>query len=28
MRFIVWGTMPIGAVAGDLATFLPLRTTW
>ena len=28
MRFIVWGTMPIGAVAGGiLATFLPLRTT-
>lgn len=28
MRFIVWGTMPIGAVAGGiLASFLPLRTT-
>ncbi len=28
MRFIVWGTMPIGLVAGGiLASFLPLRTT-
>jgi hypothetical protein len=28
MRFIVWGTMPIGSVTGGiLATFLPLRTT-
>jgi MFS family permease len=28
MRFIVWGTMPVGSVAGGiLATFLPLRTT-
>jgi MFS family permease len=28
MRFIVWGTMPLGSVAGGiLATFLPLRTT-
>jgi MFS family permease len=28
MRFIVWGTMPIGSVmGGTLATFLPLRTT-
>jgi MFS family permease len=28
MRFIVWGTMPIGAIIGGvLATFLPLRTT-
>jgi hypothetical protein len=28
MRFIVWGTMPIGSVAGGiLASFLPLRTT-
>jgi MFS family permease len=28
MRFIVWGTMPIGSVAGGiLATFLPLRVT-
>ncbi|MGD0122230.1 MAG: MFS transporter [Candidatus Limnocylindrales bacterium] len=28
MRFIVWGTMPIGSVMGGiLATFLPLRTT-
>ena len=28
MRFIVWGTMPIGSVAGGiLASVLPLRTT-
>jgi len=28
MRFIVWGTMPVGSVAGGiLASFLPLRTT-
>jgi MFS family permease len=28
MRFIVWGTMPLGSVAGGLlASFLPLRTT-
>jgi MFS family permease len=28
MRFIVWGTMPIGLIAGGiLASFLPLRTT-
>jgi MFS family permease len=28
MRFIVWGTIPIGAILGGiLATFLPLRTT-
>ncbi len=28
MRFIVWGTMPLGSVVGGvLATFLPLRTT-
>jgi MFS family permease len=28
MRFIVWGTMPIGSIVGGvLATFLPLRTT-
>jgi MFS family permease len=28
MRFIVWGTLPIGSVIGGiLATFLPLRTT-
>ena len=28
MRFIVWGTMPLGALAGGiLASFLPLRTT-
>jgi hypothetical protein len=28
MRFIVWGTMPIGSVMGGiLATLLPLRTT-
>jgi hypothetical protein len=26
MRFIVWGTMPIGSVAGGiLASFIPLR---
>jgi MFS family permease len=28
MRFMVWGTMPIGSIIGGvLATFLPLRTT-
>jgi MFS family permease len=28
MRFMVWGTMPLGAiVGGTLASFLPLRTT-
>jgi MFS family permease len=28
MRFIVWGTMPIGSVAGGiLASFIPLRAT-
>jgi MFS family permease len=28
MRFIVWGTMPVGSVAGGvIATFLPLRAT-
>ncbi len=28
MRFIVWGTMPLGSViGGSLASFLPLRTT-
>jgi len=28
MRFIVWGTMPLGSVIGGiLASFLPLRTT-
>jgi len=28
MRFIVWGTMPLGSVLGGvLASFLPLRTT-
>ena len=28
MRFIVWGTMPLGSVAGGiLASYLPLRTT-
>ena len=28
MRFIVWGTMPLGSIAGGiLASFLPLRTT-
>ena len=28
MRFIVWGTMPVGSVAGGiLASFLPLRVT-
>ncbi len=28
MRFIVWGTMPIGSLLGGvLATFIPLRTT-
>jgi MFS family permease len=28
MRFIVWGTMPLGSVlGGTLASFLPLRTT-
>ena len=28
MRFIVWGTLPLGAViGGTLGTFLPLRTT-
>jgi MFS family permease len=28
MRFIVWGTMPLGSVIGGLlGTFLPLRTT-
>jgi hypothetical protein len=28
MRFIVWGTMPIGLVAGGvIGSFLPLRTT-
>ncbi len=28
MRFIVWGTMPLGSVTGGvLASFLPLRTT-
>jgi MFS family permease len=28
MRFIVWGTMPIGSIAGGiLASFVPLRTT-
>jgi MFS family permease len=28
MRFIVWGTMPVGAtIGGVLASFLPLRTT-
>ncbi|HEX7491297.1 MAG TPA: MFS transporter, partial [Candidatus Limnocylindrales bacterium] len=28
MRFIVWGTMPLGSIIGGLlATFLPLRTT-
>jgi MFS family permease len=28
MRFIVWGTMPIGSIIGGvLGTFLPLRTT-
>jgi hypothetical protein len=28
MRFIVWGTMPIGLVAGGvIGSFMPLRTT-
>jgi hypothetical protein len=28
MRFIVWGTMPLGSVVGGiLASLLPLRTT-
>lgn len=28
MRFIVWGTLPLGSVIGGiLATFLPIRTT-
>ncbi len=28
MRFIVWGTIPLGAIAGGiLASFLPIRTT-
>ncbi len=28
MRFIVWGTLPLGAVIGGImATFLPIRTT-
>jgi len=28
MRFLVWGTLPIGSfIGGVLATFLPLRTT-
>jgi hypothetical protein len=28
MRFVVWGTLPVGSLIGGLlASFLPLRTT-
>jgi hypothetical protein len=28
MRFVVWGVMPVGSLAGGLlASFLPIRTT-
>jgi hypothetical protein len=28
MRFVVWGTLPVGSlIGGVLATFLPIRTT-